>query len=75
MINQQTPIQEPYPGQLYPMFQIGPYIVWAGFAADHLYAILSNGKTYRLDRTVIGKDGLGMDVTGREWTLVAELPL
>lgn len=48
-------------------------IVWVGHAHDHLYAVLSDGKTYRLDR-VDPRSSYGPE-SKRVWTLVAELPL
>ncbi len=62
MIDANPPL---YPGQI---FYLKPTIIWAGPAYEHLYAILSDGRTFRLDKILDGTNNR------REWTLVAEIP-
>lgn len=43
-------------------------IFWIGWANDHLYVVYKDGRTFRLDRELVGEE------IGRKWTLVATLP-
>lgn len=46
-------------------------ISWVGPAYEHLYAVMMDGRTFRLDKTINVEDGTSF----RHWTLVAQLPM
>ena len=61
---------EMYPGKI---MMPKPFLVWIGTAYDHLYCVLSDGRTFRLDKFIESNDATGKIV--RKWVEVAQIPL
>lgn len=58
---------EMYPDKIFYIMKT--QIAWIGLANEHLYCVLSDGRTFRLDRFD------DTNITSRKWIEVATIPL